>query len=190
MMPNQLDTNLVTIEAKDMISATLKGIAIPTDERNTAGLPKLLILSVGARVMLIRKVNVCDGLANGTQGKIVDFILSSKTPVAILVRFDNSKVRRETRSITKFDLSRYSKDLIPIEPVEEMVSLKTKNSPNLQVTRRQYPLKLSCACTVHKVQGQSLDSVIVSVKDVFNPGRAYVAFSRAINYERSLCFGC
>ena len=143
MMPNQLDTGLVTIEATDMISATLKGIAIPTDERNTAGLLKLLILSVGARVMLIRNVNVCDGLANGTQEMIVDFICSNKTPVAILVRFDNIKVRSETKSVTKFDLSRYSKDLIPIEPVEAMFSLKTKNSQNLQVTRRQFPLKLS-----------------------------------------------
>ena len=45
--------------------------------------------------------------------------------------------------------------------------------------RKQFPLILAYAMTIHKCQGLSLDSALMDLSDwVFSPGMAYVALSR------------
>jgi len=47
------------------------------------------------------------------------------------------------------------------------------------VYRKQFPLVLAFAVTIHKCQGLSLDSAIMDLSEkVFSPGMAYVALSR------------
>jgi len=47
-------------------------------------------------------------------------------------------------------------------------------------SRYQFPLQNSFALTVHKTQGLTLPKITVSVdQDMFAPGQAYVAMSRA-----------
>ena len=65
-----------------------------------------------------------------------------------------------------------------------------------QVTRSQFPLRLTWAVTIHKCQGLTLPEVVIDMtpaKGKFKPGEAYVAFSRVktldqlhiINYTQS-----
>ena len=47
------------------------------------------------------------------------------------------------------------------------------------VYRKQFPLILAYAVTIHKCQGLSLDSAIIDLSSkVFSQGMAYVALSR------------
>ena len=46
----------------------------------------------------------------------------------------------------------------------------------------QYPVKLAYAITIHKSQGMSLDYLEVDCRNIFMPGQAYVALSRARTY--------
>ena len=45
--------------------------------------------------------------------------------------------------------------------------------------RQQFPITLGFAATIHKVQGKTLDRIVVTMgKQTFRAGQAYVAFSR------------
>ena len=64
------------------------------------------------------------------------------------------------------------------------------------LSRRQIPLVLSYAMSIHKAQGQSLDRVLIDLGRIFEKGQSYVALSRAktpqnlqvLGFERSKVF--
>ena len=115
----------------------------------TAGLEAVLKVAVGARVMLRRNIDTSSGLVNGTLGTVI-------------------AIRAHTITV-KFDRTN------PIERVKgRFVVMK-----NIFVQRKQFPLILEFALTVHKCQGLSLDCAIMDLsKHVFCTGMAYVALSR------------
>ena len=118
----------------------------------TAGLEAKLTLAVGARVMLRRNIDTNAGLVNGAIGTV----LSIRTD-HVSVQFDHIS-----------------------EPYDvEKVKSRFMVMKNYYVYRKQFPLILAYAVTIHKCQGLSLDCAIVDLSDkVFSAGMAYVAISR------------
>lgn len=113
--------------------------------------PSQLYLKVDAQVMLLKNINISSGLVNGARGVVVRF--EKGIPV---VKFKNN-----TEYICK----------------HEKWIIKTPSGGT--VTRRQIPLKLAWAFSIHKSQGLTLDCVEMSLSKVFEAGQAYVALSRA-----------
>ena len=121
-----------------------------SDSNMTAGLEAKLRLAVGARVMLRRNIDTSAGLVNGAIGTIRAI---AKRHVS--VQFDHMT------------------ELYNVETVKFMIM------KNFYVYRKQYPLILAYAVTIHKCQGLSLDCAIVDLSDrVFSAGMAYVVLSR------------
>jgi ATP-dependent DNA helicase PIF1 len=65
-------------------------------------------------------------------------------------------------------------------PEEWKVELPTGE---VQAQRKQLPLILAWALSIHKAQGQTLERVKVDLGKVFEKGQAYVALSRATTQQ-------
>ncbi|XP_029954136.1 uncharacterized protein LOC115393324 isoform X3 [Salarias fasciatus] len=166
----------VTIEAQDFMNNRSTGkLELMAGHHSAAldtSLEETLSLGPDARVMLCKNVDVEDGLVNGACGTVTHIQLrqGDSFPQTVYVKFDDEKIgsqRRKKRSHAPV-ACRLS---TAIDPVEEKA---TKRGG----LRRQFPLKLAWACTVHKVQGLTVDRAVVCLEKVFAPGQAYVALSR------------
>lgn len=118
-----------------------------------------LKLKVGAQVMLLaqqyeerdkQKVPI-HGLVNGSRGVITEFTPCNNP----IVKFMNGRTHIIKEHVWSSD--------------------DTESA----VKRKQIPLRLAYALTIHKAQGASLDSVLIDVGSAtFEYGQAYVALSR------------
>ena len=117
----------------------------------TAGLEAKLSLAVGARVMLRRNIDTQTGLVSGAIGTVLSISVNRVT-----VQFDHISEHYDV----------------------EMVRSRFMVMKNLYVYRKQFPLILAYAVTIHKCQGLSLDCAIIDLSNqVFSAGMAYVALS-------------
>jgi len=177
--------------------------------------PKMIELKTGAQVMLIK--NMDDTLVNGSLGSIVGFMSEAQfdlmqkrgeeyddpeqendDPEAAALRIKVAKKwdknsLPDTSTIypyVQFTIADGSFRRILVQPEEWKVEL-----PNgeIQAQRRQLPLILAWALSIHKAQGQTLERVKIDLKKIFEKGQAYVALSRAtslaglvvLNFEKS-----
>ncbi|XP_033114252.1 ATP-dependent DNA helicase PIF1-like [Anneissia japonica] len=133
-----------------------------------------LKLAVGARTMFIANVDVSDGLCNEVSGIIkgIEFCNSQNMPTAVYVKFDSDRIGTKAKA-TEFIPPHYA-GCVPIKPRKESFQLKGKT---FTTTGEQIPLKLAWAVTIHKVQGQTTDQAVISLKGRKAP-MAYVALSR------------
>ncbi|KAK2703339.1 hypothetical protein QYM36_018189 [Artemia franciscana] len=166
--------NISTFTAIDRLSTVLRDKRIEAeaaenvksfenDSKRTAGSISHLKLALGARVMLQRNVNVEEGLVNGSMGYVKGFkMTAANIAVGIQVQFDGQdKIVEIERETVKFE------------------ALK-----EVYYTRRQFPLTLAYAITIHKSQGLSLQTALVDAGDrCFGPGMIYVALSRVTMSE-------
>ena len=81
---------------------------------------------------------------------------------------------------------------VPIRKHEVLFGLK-KNKSRPCNKRTQFPLAISWACTIHKVQGLSLDEGVISFdlhrQKSFNPGQIDVPLSRITSMDKMYLVG-
>lgn len=109
----------------------------------------ILSLRSGCRVILIKNLDVENGLVNGLTGTVKE-ILSD----GVRVQFDNDIIQIINRSEWELDMD------------------------NCKVVCQQIPLMLAYSITIHKSQSLSLDCAVLDLSDCFCNHMVYVALSR------------
>lgn len=137
--------------AEKLFEATDSDVYLTKTLDSQLPVPHKLILKVGAQVMLLKNINLSTGLVNGARGVITRY--ADGFPV---VQFKNK--------------AEYT-----AKPEKWIIKTPTGGL----LTRKQVPLKLAWAFSIHKSQGLTLDCLEMSLSKVFEAGQAYVALSRA-----------
>ncbi len=180
-MLHKLCSDTVTVKAQDFERNPKTGRMEEKDGHHfrvqNSCLEKSLELAVDARIMLLKNINVSDGLVNGIFGTIKEFhyVDNETFPSKIYIEFDNEQIGTQERAKNPC-LKPGLEKATPIEPEEDKVTSSGG-------VRRQFPIRLAWACTVHKVQGLTVDKAVVSMKKIFAPGQAYVALSRVTSID-------
>ena len=69
---------------------------------------------------------------------------------------------------------------MPIQPVLPRIKVTPGKPSSPEIQRLQFPITLAWACTLHKVQGLTLNEVAVNFElrkqKSFNPGQIYVFY--------------
>ena len=141
--------------------------------------------AIGARVMLMRNVNIKSKLTNGARGIVVGYVIDGNAHVTHISR---ENMRNQILAIlVKFDFQSDSDQ--PIEITRRIVN-KFKSIDGLSYEIYQFPLRLAWAVTAHKSQGQTLNKVSIDIgTSAFAHGALYVALSRVRKISDILFFG-
>ena len=109
--------------------------------------------------MLRRNVNIERGWVNGTIAQVVSLAQNC----IVLCQVDKPKER------------------LPLPRFKQLITI---SGASYHIVRRQFPVMLGYAVTVHRVQGMTVKKAVVLLnKSFFESGQAYVALSRVRNLE-------
>ncbi|CAI9754944.1 unnamed protein product [Fraxinus pennsylvanica] len=130
--------------------------------------PDELELCKGARVMLTKNKNPWLKLVNGATGTVKDFVEASDEQCKKYKTWDGDDF--SIFPVVEFDCG--------IEMKVEPEIWAVMDGDKVVAKRRQIPLILSWALSIHKCQGMTLDKLHTDLKRVFDFGMVYVALSR------------
>jgi len=144
-------------------------IIIPTEFMKTltpTGMPPhILNLKVGGVYMLLRNMNVKEGLCNGS-------------------RFHILEIHRHNILCQLIPSGPGDHDEEPLIFLLPRITSSTPDKYPFSFSRHQFPIRPSFAVTINKSQGSTYDRVGIDLTDpVFSHGQLYVALSRVKNWN-------
>ena len=157
---------------------------IPDDllnDYNPGGLPPHnLQVKLGCYLMLLRNVNLYDGLANGTRCKLKAVSESRKVIRVELLTGPKSKKDKDGNFIYSEKQREFPLFRIPNS---------NENDRTYKMIRKQFPGRLTYCMSINKSQGQTLKRVGLYLPNpVFSHGQLYVALSRVSRPENVTVF--
>ncbi|KAM9752456.1 ATP-dependent DNA helicase PIF1-like [Menidia menidia] len=165
----------IDIKAEDYKKCPRAGVMISAGslKGKKRDLPDNIQAATGVRVMIIRNLDVEDGMVNGTFGTIAHLVIEESV-------FPNSVKLIGLRLDHPIAGQRFRKKILG--PSDDLVYVE-RSEESMSFNRRQFPMKLAFACTAHKVKGMTMQAAVVSLERIFEPGMAYVALSRTTSLE-------
>lgn len=153
---------------------------IPNDPSKTMGLFKDLHLATEHPAEICINVDVEDGLTNGSPCivKNLDFrVAGSKRCSIVWVLFEDPRIGHASRLKYRH---LYNENIpstwTPVLEVSKKFTLGRHKS--CHVTRRQFPLRMACAKTIHKAQGSTVKQIVLDLGSRKQEHMHYVGLSR------------
>jgi hypothetical protein len=164
--------NILDIPAKKLNTSQKQLVRKRNKKINTFDYKNLRI-AVNARVVIEENANRDDGIVKGAFGNVVEIVFDSikKDFVDhIRIKFDND------------DCGRQHQNICEICRKEKTVCIQRYNNPwdedGQRKNTEQFPIRLGWTSTVHKVQGLTVESVVIDLKRFNQTGQGYVGFTR------------
>ena len=133
------------------------------DMSKSGGLSRSISIKIGAKIMITKNIDISLGLVNGSIGTIKSV---------------SRDISNDIESVT-IELASSKKECII-----ERYPLKFEIMDKAYVIRKQFPMCLSYAITIHKSQGLSLKQAVIDAGNrMFADGQIYVALSRVTTLE-------
>jgi exonuclease III len=150
--------------------------------QHTTTFPSELVIKLN----MLAEIYACnydsqDGLVNGADGIIKAYTKTDKVDVIWIKFYDSNIGHRQANKLAYLYRPEISQDWIPILRIAKPMSL-TSNTTQLKI-RKQFPIQLACARTIHRSQGLTLDNVAFDPTGIRIHGLVYTALSRVRNIE-------
>lgn len=160
------------------------GLGAETVPASDAGnLHYKLPLCIGARVMLTENIWTPAGLVNGALGTVRDIAWAAgvdwrqEAPNIVAVEFDSYEGPPMCPAGFSVEGAPQGVNYANVVPIFQ--SLREFPKGRIVCTRKQFPLTIAYAITVHKSQGMTVEKAVVDISERdFQPGLSYVAVSR------------
>jgi hypothetical protein len=156
--------------------------------------PYVINLKVEAKYMLIKNLNIEDGLVNGTCGRLERIEYDPKNPSrAKCLWFDFFEPDVGVNTREKYGAKEFTsprdKVLTPITESSDQIKYNY-NKLNCVITREQFPLIECEALTIHKSQGQTYTCVAFDLSQKYLTKQLiYVALSRCTSLAGLYLYG-
>ena len=150
-----VETGFLANEIRDNAPLTQKG-----------NLPTVLRICRGARIMITSNIDITDELVNGSTGVVVGIIETNVSVASILIRLNNPHAGTEAKRTNPYHAQ--FPGTVAVERVEVHFPISRKHfhsysKKGINVKRRQFPITLAWACTIHKMQGSTLDKIVIDM---------------------------
>ena len=126
-------------------------------QSSTGGLTHYNYFKKGVRVMLTVNVNLSDLLVNRRFGTVDNIVFTESGISKIYLKFYDLLVGKQLMC-SDFYSNIYQ--VVPINRVDSHISFTRKSNLHM-ISRRQFPLMLAYARTIHKVQGLTIPNTVV-----------------------------
>lgn len=158
---------------------------VSDDPSKTMGLFKNLLIVEDMPAEICINIDVEDGLTNGTTClvKKLDFRVENSQRCSIIwVAFENEAVGSKARTKYAHLFAPYcSKSWTPVLEITRNFNVGMFRSA--YVIRRQFPLRLACAKTIHKSQGSTMNKAVLHFGKRKQEHMHYVGLSRVRKLE-------
>ncbi len=157
-------TGKILAKEKDLSIPIIQAINIIMDNQRRGY--SELTLAIGSQVMYTVNED-SSGLVNGSRGVVTSINPKTNYPIVKFINDIEMEVIPHGFESPLFDLKDSNGRKLILHFDEKTI-----------IIRKQLPLILCDAITVHKSQGSTLDSAIINMNDLFCFGQGYVALSR------------
>ncbi|XP_075553763.1 uncharacterized protein LOC142586404 [Dermacentor variabilis] len=159
--------------------------ALETSGRvETGNLPATIALCAEKPYMLLKNIDITDGLVNGMVGKLklIEYDAQGE-PCRVWLRCPPGVGILAKAKLAQRGYRRNMNAWIPIDLMSMQFQLKGKLLKHTSVKRTQFPLVPASAMTIHKSQGGTFDAVVYEYAANHPQKLVYVALSRATSLE-------